>query len=134
MKAKIKHAADSRKTDDIRKEYESVIKSQKERITQLRDDNAALAQKIAEFENCKSEMVNALVEAQKRSAEIIREANTRAEQIIKDAEHERAVAEKTAFLYRSSLKELENRSEKILLAIQRELSRDRTPNIRIVSQ
>ena len=133
MKAKFKHAAD-RKNDDIRKEYASVIKSQKERITQLRDDNAVLAKKISELENYKSEMVNALMEAQKRSAEIIREAHTRAEQIVKDAEHERSVAEKTAFLYHSSLKELESRSEKILLSIRKELSRDRTPNIRIVSQ
>jgi len=134
MKAKFKHAADIKKNNDIRSEYESVIKSQKERITQLREDNAVLAKKISELENYKSEMVNALMEAQKRSAEIIREAHTRAEQIVKDAEHERSVAEKTAFLYHSSLKELESRSERILHSIQKELSRDRTPNIRIVSQ
>ena len=133
MKASIKHAS-CKKNDDIRSEYESVIKNQKERITQLREDNAVLAKKISELENCKSEMVNALIEAQKRSAEIIRDAHIRAEEIVKDAEHERSVAEKTAFLYHSSLKELESRSEKILLSIRKELSRDRTPNIRIVSQ
>lgn len=131
MKPKMKHAAD---TTDLRNEYESVIKSQKERITRLREDNAQLAEKIAELENYKSEMVHALIEAQKRSAEIVREAQVKADDILKDAEHERAVAEKTLFLYRSSLKELENRSESILRAIQAELSRERTPNIRIVSQ
>ena len=95
MKPRIKHAAESK--NDIRSEYESVIKNQKERITQLREDNALLAKKISELEQYKNEMVNALIEAQKRAAEIIRDAHVRAEQIVKDAEHERSVAERPPF-------------------------------------
>ena len=54
----LKHAAESKKIEELRTDYESVIKNQKERILQLREDNATLAKKVSELESHKTDMVN----------------------------------------------------------------------------
>lgn len=130
----IKHAAESKKIEELRADYENVIKNQKERILQLREDNTELCKKISELENRKNDLVNALMDARAKGDEIIREAKAQAEKIIKDAENEKMHAQNTAFLYQSSLRDLETRSQRILQSIRKELSADHTPNIRIISQ
>ena len=130
----VKHAAESKKIEELRADYESVIKNQKERILQLREDNAELCKKINELESRKTDMVNALMDARAKSEEILREAKSNADKIKKDAEQEKLHAQNTILLYQNSLRDLELRSQRILQSIQKELSADRTPNIRIISQ
>lgn len=130
----MKHAAESKRIEALRTDYESVIKNQKERILQLREENAELNKTVSELESRKTDMVNALMDARAKSEEILRDAQARAKQILKEAEEEKLNAQKLTFLYQSSLKDLENRSQRILRSIQKELSADRTPNIRIISQ
>ena len=130
----VKHAAESRKIEEMRTDYESVIRNQKERILQLREDNAELCKTISEYESRKTDMVNALMDARAKSEEILRDAQASADKIRKEAEQEKLHAQNTILLYQNSLRDLETRSQRILQSIQKELSADRTPNIRIISQ
>jgi len=130
----VKHAAESKKIEELRADYESVIKNQKERILQLREDNSELCKKISELESRKTDMVNALMDARAKAEEILRGAQEQANKILKDAEQEKLHAQGTALLYQNSLRDLEIRSQRILRSIQKELSADRSPNIRIISQ
>ena len=113
-------------TEEIRKEYEDVIREQRQRITSLREDNAQLAQKLAGYEKYSQEIAGVLADARIKANEIVSDAKKRAERIVAEAEDKKRENDKLIHYYKSSLKELEGRSERILVSIQSELSRDRT--------
>lgn len=131
---KISHEELRKQLETARKEYEDVIHDQRERIVKLRDENTELSKQIESYKKYADQIVSALVDARLKANDIIQNANSRAAEIIKSAEDAKKASEKTILYYRSSLKDLERRSERILVSIQNELSRDKTPSLSIVSQ
>ncbi|MBQ6558554.1 MAG: DivIVA domain-containing protein, partial [Clostridia bacterium] len=119
---------------EIISDYEAVIREQKNRIAKLRADNAELAKKLTDFERLSGEISFALIDAHIKADEIIEKAKTQAEEISKAANEKIINSDRSVRYYRSSLKDLENRSERILSFIQNELKRDMKPALSIVNK
>ncbi len=115
--------------EDIRKEYEEVLREQRQRITSLRDENAVLEKKLAEYERYAGEITGALADARIKANDVIAAAKKRAAQIVAEADNAKKENDNTMQYYRNALKELECRSERILTSIQSELTRERTRTI-----
>ena len=120
--------------NEIKTDYETVIREQKNRIMKLREDNAELAQKVSDYEKYGDEMARALLDARQKAGEIISDAKKQADSILRQAEEQAARSEKNIEYYRSSLKELEKRSERIFNFIRSELLKEKKPSLSIVNQ
>ncbi len=119
---------------EMKSDYETVIRDQKNRILKLREDNAELAKKLSEYEKYSDEIANTLLDARFKASEIVSDAKKQADSMLKSAAEQKNNSDKAVKYYKCSLKELEQRSERILTFIQNELSRDAKPALSIVNQ
>ena len=72
----------------LTEDYENLAKEQKERILTLRNENAALNQRLKAYEEKEAALSAALVNAERTAAQIINSARERAEGIIGEAREE----------------------------------------------
>ena len=107
----------------LTKDYEKLLKEQKDRILALRDENQLLQDKLKTFENSRSAIVAAMVGAQKASQEIISASKQEAQSILDKAEQKRKRLEEDANEYRNMLADLSARCDRIGQAIDQELRR-----------
>ncbi len=113
-------------------DYEQVIKDQRKRIIDLREENSELKRKVLELEQERSSIAAAMVAAEQSKARIIAEAEKRAERIITAAEADRKKSELAVKYYCNSLHDLEVRCGRILDGITRELSKTEGSSLRLI--
>ena len=114
------------------RDYEQVIKEQRERIITLRDDTSLLKKDLAELKTKKEEISRAILSAEKSKTLIIEEAKKRAEQILLAAKNDAKQNEQSVRYYCNSLYELEVRCERILEGISRELKKTDRASLKLV--
>ena len=107
----------------LTKDYEKLLKEQKDRILALRDENQLLQDKLKAFENSRNAIVAAMVNAQKAGQEIISASKEQAQDILDKAEQKRKRLEAGANEYRNMLADLSARCDRIGEAIDQELRR-----------
>ena len=113
-------------------EYEQVIRDQRKRIIDLRDENHVLKSRVEELEQERKSVADAMLLAQHSRERILADARDRAEKILAAAENSRKKNELAVKYYCSSLKDLETRCANILEGISRELNRPDEQRLRIV--
>lgn len=113
-------------------EYEQVIRDQRKRIIDLRDENHILKSRVEELEQERKSVADAMLLAQHSRERILADARDRAEKILAAAETSRKKSELAVKYYCSSLKDLETRCANILEGISRELNRPDEQRLRIV--
>ncbi len=113
-------------------EYEQVIRDQRKRIIDLRDENHVLKCRVEELEQERKSVADAMLLAQHSRERILADARDRAEKILAAAETSRKKNELAVKYYCSSLKDLETRCANILEGISRELNRPDEQRLRIV--
>ncbi len=114
------------------RDYEQVIKEQRERIITLRDENSLLKKDLDELKTKKEEISRAILSAEKSKTLIIEEAKKRAEQILLAAKNDAKQNEQSVRYYCNSLYELEVRCERILEGISRELKKTDRASLKLV--
>ena len=67
-------------------EYERITKEQKDRITELREENARLQEQLDELEKSREAIVGALIGARKTADEMVADAKIQADTILQRAE------------------------------------------------
>ena len=120
--------------DQPERELDTVIREQRKRIVDLRDENMALKARIERLTAERKEVTMILIEAEKLKAQIINEAHAKADEIISAAEKERKNSELAVKYHSGALSDLEVRCENILNSISRELNRRDGNRLRLVTK
>lgn len=113
-------------------DYEQIIKEQRRRIIDLRDENLSLKSRITKLEQERNNIAAAIIAAEQSKARILSEAKQHADKIIAAAESDRKKSELSVKYYCNSLRDLETRCERILDGISRELNKAEAANLRLI--
>ena len=105
-------------------EYERITKEQKDRITELREENARLQEQLDELEKSREAIVGALIGARKTADEMVADAKIQADIILQRAEERCAAREQSIKAHIEKLLALRDSCERIMKQIDAELDQD----------
>lgn len=105
----------------LTEDYENLAKEQKERILTLRNENAALSQRLKAYEEKEAALSAALVNAERAASQIINAARERAEGIIGEAREEERKTKERLREHTLLLSDLADRCDNIMKNIHNEL-------------
>lgn len=121
---KLTDSAVTARVKEATEEYERITKEQKERIVELRDENAKLREQLDELEKSREAIVGALIGARKTADEMVADAKIQADTILQRAEERCAAREQSIKTHIEKLLALRDSCERIMKQIDCELDQD----------
>ena len=105
--------------NEIRRDYEETLREQRDRITELRDENKELQRIIEKYKMNENYIIGAITKAEETAESILKEAKIKAKIIMENAEKEEQSIRRSLEAHCQRLNKLKRASEAVFRAVEK---------------